>query len=86
VALGFSGYPVSSGASFIDYLVADSQLIPEDAEADYSETVIRLPSHFLAAGWPRPDADFKRSSSGLPPTGPVFVVDPQNLAVSDHLI
>jgi predicted O-linked N-acetylglucosamine transferase (SPINDLY family) len=68
----YLGYPVSSGASFIDYLVADSQLIPEDAEADYSETVIRLPSHFLAAGWPRPDADFKRSCSGLPPTGPVL--------------
>ncbi|HWI14080.1 MAG TPA: tetratricopeptide repeat protein, partial [Burkholderiales bacterium] len=38
------GYPCTTGADFIDYLIADPYVIPEGAEAQYaSERVVRLP-------------------------------------------
>ncbi|HYC47590.1 MAG TPA: tetratricopeptide repeat protein [Burkholderiales bacterium] len=37
------GYPGTTGAQYIDYLIADDVLIPRGAEQSYSERVVRLP-------------------------------------------
>jgi predicted O-linked N-acetylglucosamine transferase (SPINDLY family) len=43
VQVNFLGYPGTLGASYIDYIVADRQIIPEQDRAFYSEQVVELP-------------------------------------------
>lgn len=45
----YLGYPGSSGAPFIDGIVADAWLIPPELEHGYSEPVLRLPWGFLCS-------------------------------------
>jgi protein O-GlcNAc transferase len=46
VQVGFIGYPGTMGASYIDYLIADRMVIPEQIQAHYSEKIIRLPNSY----------------------------------------
>jgi protein O-GlcNAc transferase len=47
--LHYLGYPASTGAPFIDGIVADPWLIPEQLERGYSEPVLRLPHAFVCS-------------------------------------
>jgi predicted O-linked N-acetylglucosamine transferase (SPINDLY family) len=69
--LGFLG---TMGASFIDYLIADRVIVPDDAaRAHYREQVVRLPSYQVSdAHRPRPSREFTRAALGLPEQGVVF--------------
>ncbi len=67
------GYPGTLGARHIDYIVADSFVIPPGAEADYTEAVLRLPSVFLPNDRQRPiAASGNREVYGLPEDVVVF--------------
>ena len=46
IQVSYLGYPGTSGAPFIDYLVADAVTVPPEHEADYSEAIIRLPGSY----------------------------------------
>jgi predicted O-linked N-acetylglucosamine transferase (SPINDLY family) len=48
------GYPGTTGAAFIDYLIADPVIVPEGADAFYSERVLRLPHCYQANDRKRP--------------------------------
>ncbi|MGD6027683.1 UDP-N-acetylglucosamine-peptide N-acetylglucosaminyltransferase, partial [Xanthomonas citri pv. citri] len=67
------GYPSSMGASWIDYVIADSVVIPAGEERRFSEKIIRLPDTYQpndrkrAIGPTRSRADY-----GLPDGGLVF--------------
>ena len=39
VQINYLGYPCTSGAKFIDYIIADKILIPTENQKYYSETV-----------------------------------------------
>lgn len=43
IQIGYLGYPGSMGADFIDYLIADHQVIPRSERGFYSEKIICLP-------------------------------------------
>ena len=43
IQINYLGYPGSMGADFIDYIVGDKNLIPEDKTQFYSEKIIYLP-------------------------------------------
>jgi len=43
VQVTWLGYPGTTGADFIDYVIADDYIIPRGAEALYSERVLRMP-------------------------------------------
>jgi len=66
--------PGTSGASFLDYIIADGVVIPQDAHSAYSERVVTLPDSFFIADHAvqplgtSPD----RESEGLPAQGSVF--------------
>lgn len=49
------GYPSTTGAPAMDYILADRHQVPEGAEAFYSEKVIRLPDSYVCFE-PPPDA------------------------------
>lgn len=73
VQVGWLGYPGTTGATFIDYLIADPVIIPPSLEACYSEKVVRLPFSYLPrdAGTERRPCP-PRAALGLPQDGFVF--------------
>ncbi len=67
------GYPGSTGASFMDYLIADPVVVPEAAEQHYSESVVRLPHCYQPNDRARAVAEPQtREAYGLPSSGFVF--------------
>jgi protein O-GlcNAc transferase len=48
VQINYIGHPGTMGASFIDYIIGDRIVIPEQLRADYSEKVVYLPHCFQA--------------------------------------
>jgi predicted O-linked N-acetylglucosamine transferase (SPINDLY family) len=72
--VNYLGYPGTSGADYMDYLIADRTVIPRSAQAQYSEKVVYLPDSYLPYDSTRVIADraFRRDELGLPPTGFVF--------------
>jgi len=73
VQVNYLGFPGSLGADYIDYILADDEVIPENEEPFYSEKVVRLPGCYQINDGkrPRPRAD-SRAAHGLPETGFVF--------------
>jgi predicted O-linked N-acetylglucosamine transferase (SPINDLY family) len=43
IQMNYLGFPGSMGASYIDYIVADNYIIPEELSINYTEQVLRLP-------------------------------------------
>jgi len=72
--VGYLGYPGTSGSDCIDYLAADSTLIPREEQRHYSEKIIYLPDSYQVNDSARSisDTKFTRAEFGLPPTGFVF--------------
>jgi predicted O-linked N-acetylglucosamine transferase (SPINDLY family) len=73
VQLNYLGYPGTMGAEYIDYLIADSVIVPEAARDGYSEKVVYLPC-FQPGDDCREAAEheFTREELGLPQKGFVF--------------
>ena len=46
IQISYLGYPGSIGAEFIDYLIADRTLIPQEYEKFYSEKIIYMPDSY----------------------------------------
>jgi predicted O-linked N-acetylglucosamine transferase (SPINDLY family) len=67
-------YPGTSGADWIDYIIADRQVLPAELRSDFSEAVAWLPRCFQPSDPSRPvAAPPSRSECGLPETGTVYV-------------
>lgn len=74
VQIGYLGYPGSSGAEFIDYLVADPVVIPPAERAHYGEKLIVLPDCYQPNDNQRVIAEIvgSRAEHGLPEQAFVF--------------
>jgi protein O-GlcNAc transferase len=72
--LNFLGFAGTSGASYVDYLIADSVAIPVELESSFSERIIRMPYSFLPNDDRQPVAleSPRRRDLGLPESGFVF--------------
>ena len=72
--VGYLGFPATMGAPFIDYIIADRQIIPPRLEAAYAEKVVRLPDSYQVNDRQRAIAERtpSRAEAGLPPRGFVF--------------
>jgi len=70
----YLGYPGTSGAAFIDYIIADSTVIPPDHERFFTEKIIRLPDTFFVNDTKKAISKFhpSRREAGLPADGTVF--------------
>jgi protein O-GlcNAc transferase len=60
VQVSYLGYPGTMGAPFIDYLIADSTLIPPEHRAYYDEKIVYLPHSY------QPNDSTKRISEPAP--------------------
>jgi predicted O-linked N-acetylglucosamine transferase (SPINDLY family) len=74
VQINFLGYPGSTGAGYIDYVLADRHVIPEREQRYYSERVIYLPQCYQPNDplRPLPRVASSRAELGLPDDGFVF--------------
>jgi predicted O-linked N-acetylglucosamine transferase (SPINDLY family) len=68
------GYPGTVGGGLMDYMIADSTVIPDEQRAHYAEKIIFLPHSYLPTDNTRPIADTPptRRDMGLPDKGFVF--------------
>jgi protein O-GlcNAc transferase len=74
VQVNYLGYPGTTGADFMDYIIADRYVIPENQQKYYSEKIVYLPESFQANDSRRPIAGgaLCRADAGLPESGFVF--------------
>jgi len=73
VQASWLGYAGTTGAPFIDYLIADDVVAPHSHQPFYSEQLVHLPGSFFPATLDRPAGTApSRAEAGLPPDGFVF--------------
>ncbi len=74
IQVNYLGYPGTMGTQYIDYIIADRIVIPEDQQDFYAEKVVYLPNSFQPTDRKRRIADktFTRAEAGLPQEGFVF--------------
>jgi len=71
--LSFLGYPGTTGAPFIDYLLVDRTIVPPDMRDAYSERLIFLPDSYQPNDRrPVASSAWTRDRAGLPEAGFVF--------------
>ena len=74
VQVNYLGFPGTLGASYIDYIVADHCVIPEDDKIFYNEKIVYLPNCYQPNDRSKKIAthNFTRQECELPETGFVF--------------
>jgi predicted O-linked N-acetylglucosamine transferase (SPINDLY family) len=86
VQIGYMGYPGTSGAEWIDYLIADETVIPRDAQNFYSEKIIYIPDTYWVTAYedvsPRP---MSRAEAGLPEDRFVFACFNNNWKITSQI-
>jgi len=68
VQVNYLGYPGTMGADYIDYLIADHTLIPQEQRRYYDEKIVYLPHSYQANDSTKmiSDRSFCRAELGLP--------------------
>jgi predicted O-linked N-acetylglucosamine transferase (SPINDLY family) len=73
VQVNYLGYPGTMGSDYIDYLIADRIVVPEDQRQYFSEQVVYVPdSYQVNDGSRRIATTPSRAEAGLPEAGLVF--------------
>ena len=74
IQVNYLGFPGTMGAPYIDYILADRWIIPEDQQENYSEKVVYLPDTYQANDRKKAIGDTLpgRAEYGLPEKGFVF--------------
>lgn len=74
IQVNYLGFPGTIGADYMDYLIADSIVIPPESRQFYKEKIAYLPNSYQANDSERiiSDGRFLRSECGLPEEGMVF--------------
>ena len=87
VQVHYLGYPGTTGASFIDYLIADPVLIPPAHQPHYTERIAYLPDCYQVNDSKRQISDriFARAELGLPENGFVFCSFNNNFKITPDL-
>ena len=87
VQVHYLGYPGTTGARFIDYLIADPVLIPLEHQLYYTEKIAYLPDCYQVNDSQRQISEhvFSRAELGLPETGFVFCSFNNNFKITPDL-
>jgi protein O-GlcNAc transferase len=74
IQVNYLGYPGTSGADFIDYIIADATVLPFEEQPHYTERIVHLPDCYQANDRKRRIASRMptREEVGLPAAGFVF--------------
>ncbi len=87
IQVNWLGFPGSMGADWIDYLIADTCVVPQEHDRDYAEKVVRLPHCYQPNDRKRPSgaAGLVRSACGLSGTDFVFCCFNQSYKIEPGL-
>ncbi|HYM33213.1 MAG TPA: tetratricopeptide repeat protein [Candidatus Cybelea sp.] len=74
VQVHYIGYPATTGADFIDYILVDPFVVPADQQPFFSERLVHLPDCYQVNDSKRAIADItpNRAEFGLPAEGFIF--------------
>ena len=74
IQVNYLGFPATLGASYVDYIIADRVVVPENEQDFYTEKVVYLPHTYQANDFRRaaPEAGASRAEHGLPDHAFVF--------------
>lgn len=74
VQVNYLGYPGTMGADFIDYIIVDPHIVPEDQQMHFSEKLVHLPDTYMVTDSKAEIAAKAppRSVAGLPDEGFVY--------------
>ena len=88
IQIAYLGYPGTSGAEFIDYLIADSVVVPEAKRHYYSEKLISLPHSYQVKDNRRalPGNVSDRAAHGLPADAFVFCCFNNSFKISEPVL
>lgn len=86
VQITYLGFPGSTGSPWVDYILADRYLIPENMESFYSEKPIFMPNCFQVNDRKREIAEkSSRAEHGLPENAFVFCAFNNNYKITPEL-
>jgi protein O-GlcNAc transferase len=82
--ISYLGYPGTTGAEFIDYVIGDAIALPFDQQDFFTEKIIHLPNCFMVNDSTRPISAQvpARTQAGLPEHGFVFCCFNQSYKIS----
>jgi len=74
IQVNYLGYPGTMAANYMDYLIADSTLIPEEKKHHYLEKIVYMPNSFMVNDTKTKLSNrvFTKVETGLPANGFVF--------------
>ena len=72
IQVNYLGYPGTTGAPYMDYMIADETVIPAHEHSAYAEKIVYMPHTYLPNGRTQVIAETSRAALGLPETGFVF--------------
>jgi protein O-GlcNAc transferase len=87
IQVNYLGFPGTSGASYIDYIIADQDVVPPNHKEFYTEKVVYLPNCYQANDSKRKIGTriFSRVECGLPQNGFVFCCFNNNYKITPHI-
>ena len=87
IQVSYIGYPGTSGADYIDYLIADKTIIPKHSQQHYVEKIAYLPNSFQVNDRKRviSGKKFTREELGLPVEGFVFCCFNSSYKITPHV-
>ena len=87
IQVNYLGYPGTMGASYIDYIIADKVLIPQDFQPYYSEKVVYLPNSYQVNDRKRviSEKQYTRQELGLPEDSFVFCCFNNNYKITPDM-
>lgn len=87
VQVSYLGYPGTSGASYIDYLVADKTVIPLESRPYYSEKIVYMPDSYQVNDQKKTLSKhiFSKAELGLPEDAFVFCCFNNNFKITPQV-
>ena len=84
IQASYLGYSGTTGSDYIDYIIADKVLIPEESQKFYTEKIIYLPDSFMVSDTTKKISNkvYTRQELGLPKSGFVFCCFSQNYKIT----
>src|ERR1700760_1639845 len=72
VQVNYLGFPATTGAPWLDYVLADPGVAPFEDQAFFSERIVQLPHCYFPTSYSGLGTTPSRAEAGLPANGFVF--------------
>jgi len=87
IQVNYLGYPASMGADYMDYIIADPIIIPQENRPFFTEKIVYLPNSYQVNDSKRKVSEriFTRTELGLPENGFIYCCFNNNLKITPNI-